>query len=197
LPARRKIDRGSFPGVNSPFKVRDAAGSAKDKMRSGAAKVGRAPRRAWEGTTRTTGWVRDGAGRGWKRTRAGVAGATGDAREWVRDSAEAAWDRSGGARIAEGARSSPRVAIAWAVAALLLVAWIAWAVYVAAENGANAGLGVLLSWPAVFAALALVAAPFVAAVMLVQRLRNGDRPSLAGEPDGSDSDAVTSGTYPG
>jgi hypothetical protein len=58
---------------------------------------------------------------------------------------------------------------------------------------------VLLSWPAVFAALALVAAPFVAAAMLVQRLRNGDGASLAGGPDGPEDDeaAITSGTYPG
>ena len=187
--------------MNPLTKVRDAAGSAAGRARSGASsaasRIGGAPRRAWEGTTRTGSWVGGGVARGWERARGGVSGATGDARERIRDTAEAASDRSGGTQLATRARTNPRIAIGWAVGALLLVAWIAWAAYVTAENGANAGLGVLLSWPVVFGALALVAAPFVAAAVLVRRLRGGDGgPPIAGGADGSDSDAVAD-TYPG
>lgn len=186
--------------MNPLEKIRSAGGSARDRIRAGASRVGGAPRRGWEGTARTASWVKGGVGRGWQRTRSGIGGATTDARERVRDTAEAAWDRTGGARIAQSARSNPRIAIAWAVGGLLLLAWIAWTAYVTAENGANAGLGVLLSWPVVFAALALVAAPFVGTALLVRRLRGGDdTPPIAGGADSpaGDSDAITGGTYPG
>jgi hypothetical protein len=79
--------------------------------------------------------------------------------------------------VTDSARSSPRVAIAWAVGAVLLVAWIGWAIYVTTENGGAAGLGVLISWPVAIAAIALVAAPFVGVYLLVQRIRE---PALAG-----------------
>jgi hypothetical protein len=46
----------------------------------------------------------------------------------------------------------------------------------------NAGLGVLLTWPVLLGALALVAAPFVLTAMLVQRLRDSE-PAIAGAPD--------------
>ena len=77
----------------------------------------------------------------------------------------------------ESSRSNPRVAIAWAVGAVLVVAWIGWAIYVTTEHGGAAGLGVLISWPAAIAAIALVAAPFVGVYLLVQRIRE---PALAG-----------------
>ena len=96
-------------------------------------------------------------------------------------------------------RSHPQVAVAWAAGALLVLAWIGWTVYVWIENGAGAGIGVLISGPAVFAALALVASPFVGAGLLVRRRRvAADGPALAetGEvtattaPDGSDAEAA-------
>ena len=160
--------------MNPLVQVRSAASRIRSETSAAATRIGGAPRRAWEGTTRTAGWVGDGIDRG--------------------------WDRSGGARLAAGARSNPRIAIAWAVGALLLIAWVAWTAYVTAEHGANAGLGVLLSWPAVFAALALVAAPFLGTYLLVRRLRGDDQsPPIAGgaEVPASDSDAMTGGTYPG
>ena len=69
-------------------------------------------------------------------------------------------------RALERARSNPRIAIAWAAGILLVIAWIGWAIYVTTEHGGSAGLGVLISWPAAIAALALVAAPFVGVYLL-------------------------------
>ena len=51
--------------------------------------------------------------------------------------------------------------------------WIAWTVYVWSTNGSTAGLGVLISWPVVFGAVALVVAPFVLIARLILRNRNG------------------------
>lgn len=85
--------------------------------------------------------------------------------------------------IARG-RSNPRLGIAAIAGALLLIAWIAWAIYVTNDNGASAGLGVVLSWPVLLAALALVASPFVGLYLLVRLLRSTDEadqsPSISG-----------------
>ncbi|MGH2955859.1 MAG: hypothetical protein ACRDL6_02555 [Solirubrobacterales bacterium] len=86
------------------------------------------------------------------------------------------------AGVVQSARERPRYAIAIAAAILLGIAWIAWAIYVTANNGAAAGLGVLLSWPVLLGALALIAAPFVLTAMLVQRHRDST-PAIAGAPD--------------
>jgi hypothetical protein len=80
------------------------------------------------------------------------------------------------------AREHPWLGIGIAAGVLVGVAWIAWAVYVSTENGMNAALGVLLTWPVLLGALALLAAPFVLTAMLVQRLR-GSEPAIAGAPD--------------
>ena len=171
-------------------------------MRSAAARVRAAPARAWRGTARTAGWVRGGVGRGLGRATGGIRAAATGGRDRISAWSERAWDRSGGARLAHGARSNPRVAIAWAAAAILILAWIGWTAYVTAEHGSNAGIGVLISWPVALAAVAIVAAPFVGAWLLVRRLRprEGD-PAIAGgaevpEP-GTESEQTTSGTHPG
>lgn len=192
--------RGSLPSVNPLTKVRSGATTATAKVRGGA---GATWRKSRDGTTRTAAWVKDGVTGTARKTRwrissltdrAGGAGSdapASDAPDAVTASAEAGgegergiWERIGAARLLERARSNSRVAITWTVAGFLVLAWIAWAVYVTAENGANAGLGVVISWPAVFAALALVAAPFVGATLLVRRLHHGQTtPLLAGGVD--------------
>lgn len=86
----------------------------------------------------------------------------------------------------ESARGNPRVAVAWAAVAVLVLAWIGWTVYVTVENGTAAGLGVLISWPAVLAALALVSAPFIGAAVLLRRHREGPgTPAMAVGPSSS------------
>jgi hypothetical protein len=144
-------------GVNPLHKARDGAVSAWRKSR--------------DGTTRTAGWVKDG-----------VASAFGRARSTpgpVRDRVAAGWDRIGSGRLMHRAHSDNRVGAAVIIGAIVFVLWIAWTVYVWTENGSTAGLGVLITWPAVLAALALVASPFVAAVVLLRRLAADGGPSLA------------------
>ncbi len=68
----------------------------------------------------------------------------------------------------ERGRSNPWLGIGAIAAGLLLVAWIAWAIYVTSDNGANAGLGVVLSWPVLLGALALIASPFVGLYLLLR-----------------------------
>ena len=57
---------------------------------------------------------------------------------------------------------------------MLLLAWIAWAIYVTSSNGATAGLGVVLAWPAMLVALALISLPFIGGYLLIRRLSDGD-----------------------
>jgi hypothetical protein len=68
------------------------------------------------------------------------------------------------------ARSNPRLLVAIAAGAILLLAWIGWAIYVTSSHGATAGLGVMIAWPAMLAALALISLPFIGGYLLVRRL---------------------------
>jgi membrane protein implicated in regulation of membrane protease activity len=92
----------------------------------------------------------------------------------------------------ERGRSNPLLAIAAIAGALLLIAWIAWAIYVTNDNGASAGLGVLLSWPVLIAALVVVASPFVGLYFLVRVLRPSDEadrsPSISGGSAGAEAE---------
>jgi hypothetical protein len=175
---------------NPLVKIRSGAGAAASKVRGGA----------------SAGWskTRSGAGGAWGRTRDGVAGFGKGTRERASSLSEAArdntaglWDRTGGARLVGAARSNSRVAIAWACLALFVIMWIAWTVYIWSTNGSTAGLGVLISWPVVFGAVALVVAPFVIVARLILRHRDGEGgAAIAGGGD-ADPDEVTGGTYPG
>jgi hypothetical protein len=152
--------------------------SGLERARTGTVKAVKAPAK---GAARAAGAVRDGFSWAGGGVRSGVGKATGGTRAKL---AEATRGQRVSALV-EGVRRRPRYAIAIAAAALLGVAWIAWAIYVTANNGAAAGLGVLLSWPVLLGALALVAAPFVLTAMLVQRHRSST-PAIAGAPGVSD-----------
>jgi len=85
-----------------------------------------------------------------------------------------------------------RIPSPWLIGAVLVVAvWIGWAIYVAADRGVNAGLGVLVAWPALLLLAAIVATPFVAIAYLVRYLRN--RPDDGG-PEGDEN--ITGETFP-
>jgi type VI protein secretion system component VasK len=71
-------------------------------------------------------------------------------------------------------RANPWLAVGIAVAALLVIAWLAWAIYVASDRGVNEGLGVLVAWPAMVAALALISLPFIGIYLLVKRTATAD-----------------------
>lgn len=138
--------------------------------------------RAWfttkRGTTRTAGWVKDGVTGAFGKARSGVSGLRASAEEPASkpagDTADGAlgiWERIGGANLVERARGDQRVAIVWAIAGIVVLAWIGWTIYVWTQNGAAAGIGVLITWPAVFLGAAIVASPFVGAGVLVRRHR--------------------------
>ena len=140
-----------------------------------------------DGTKRTAGWVKGGVGGTLGKARSGAAGLGGGASKRTstatgaaRDGIGGAWDRVGGASLMQRARADSRIGAGLILGAILVLTWIAWTVYVWTENGSTAGLGVLISWPAVLVALALVAAPFVAAAMLARRLAENREPALAG-----------------
>jgi hypothetical protein len=158
-------------GVNPLLKARDGAASAW--------------RRSRDGTTRTAGWVKSGVGGAFGKARSGIAGIGSGSKDAekspgpVRDGISGAWERVGGASLMHRARSDNRVGAAVIVGAIVFVLWIAWTVYVWTENGSTAGIGVLITWPAVISALALLVSPFVAAVILVKRMAADGGPSLA------------------
>jgi hypothetical protein len=92
--------------------------------------------------------------------------------------------------ILERARSNPRLVIAIAAGAILTLAWIGWAIYVTSSNGATAGLGVVIAWPAMLAALALISLPFIGGYLLVKRLSpsDGEATTATAESDEDEDD---------
>ena len=86
--------------------------------------------------------------------------------------------------VIQRARSNPRLVVAIAAGTILLLAWIGWAIYVTSSNGASAGLGVVIAWPAMLAALALISLPFIGGYLLVRRLSTD-----SGTPEASSSEA--------
>ena len=76
--------------------------------------------------------------------------------------------------------------VAIAAGSILLFAWIGWAVYVTSSDGATAGLGVVIAWPAMLAALALISLPFIGGYLLIKRLSEDSGSSATAEADSSD-----------
>jgi hypothetical protein len=95
------------------------------------------------------------------------------------------------------ARSRPWLLVAIVGAAIVILAWIGWAIYVTSDNGARAGLGVVIAWPAMLAALALISLPFIGFYLLLRHLsgseRNGD---VAETGEASDADAADADEEP-
>jgi hypothetical protein len=98
--------------------------------------------------------------------------------------------------IFERARSNPRLLIAIAAGTILILAWIGWAIHVTSSNGATAGLGVVIAWPAMLAALALISLPFVGGYLLIKRLSpsDGEETTAVAEADIPDEDAEDEGS---
>jgi hypothetical protein len=86
-------------------------------------------------------------------------------------------------RFAGWVRRNPWLAVAIAAGGLLVAAWLAWAIYVASDKGLNEGLGVLIAWPALIVAVALILVPLVAIYLLI-------RPREAEPSAGEDSSAA-------
>jgi hypothetical protein len=92
-------------------------------------------------------------------------------------------------------RANPWLAVATAAGVLLVTAWIAFAIQVTNDNGARAGLGVLVAWPALLVALALISLPCIWAFRLI-RGAHSDRASIASSDD-SGSSKPKEATEPG
>lgn len=67
-------------------------------------------------------------------------------------------------------RANPWLGVAVVGAALLVLAWIAWAIHVGTDKGFSHSLGVLIAWPALIVAAILVSLPFVGIFLYVRRL---------------------------
>jgi hypothetical protein len=78
-------------------------------------------------------------------------------------------------------RSNPWLAVAIACGVILLLAWIAWAIHVTSDHGSRAGLGVILAWPVLIGALALISLPFIAGYLLL-RGESSEEPEEEKEP---------------
>jgi hypothetical protein len=104
------------------------------------------------------------------------------------DQLEEAPDQLGEATPEDGlvtrVRANPWLTVAIAAGAILVLAWIGWAIYVAGDRGAKEGLGVLIAWPALIAAAALISLPFIGGFLLVRRLRvDTDSSAATGDPE--------------
>jgi hypothetical protein len=84
------------------------------------------------------------------------------------------------------ARANPWLVVAIAAGAILILAWIGWAIYVTSENGAGAGLGVVIAWPAILAALALISLPFIGGYLLIKRLSEDSGSTATAEAETSE-----------
>jgi hypothetical protein len=95
-------------------------------------------------------------------------------------------------------RGNPWLAVGIAAGALVVLAWIGWAIHVASDHGARQGLGVLVTWPAIAAAIALISVPFIWAFRVIRSsIASSDEPDAdadeaeeAGGSDESDSAAA-------
>jgi TRAP-type C4-dicarboxylate transport system permease small subunit len=90
--------------------------------------------------------------------------------------------------------ANPWLAVAIAAGVLLFAAWIGWAIHATSENGARAGLGVLVAWPALLFAVGFILLPFIWAFRVTRAARadagstavsDGSRDSVGEETGGS------------
>jgi hypothetical protein len=147
-----------------------------DQLRTGARRAAQLPRKAGEQVSHATVLPRRAAGRARRsvsRATYGVADRVRSLRPGEGGSTGAAVEPAGDG-ILNRARANPLLAMAIAGGAVLLLAWIGWAIYVTSAHGASAGLGVVIAWPALLAALALISLPFIGGWFLVQRLRTDE-----------------------
>jgi hypothetical protein len=80
------------------------------------------------------------------------------------------------------------LAVAIAAGLLLFAAWVAWAIHVTSDNGARAGFGVLVAWPALLVGLALISLPLIWAFRLIRGARASGARSGSVDFGGSESE---------
>ena len=84
------------------------------------------------------------------------------------------------------ARSNPWLLVAIVGGAILILAWIGWAIHVSSDAGARAAVGVLIAWPAMLAALALISLPFIGGYLLIRRVSASGGETMAPAAEVSD-----------
>jgi ABC-type sulfate transport system permease subunit len=80
-------------------------------------------------------------------------------------------------RLAGRVRAKPWMALALVAGLLLVAAWLGWTIYIAADRGVREGLGVLVAWPALVVAAALVSLPFVGLYLLIRQRSANSAPA--------------------
>ena len=60
------------------------------------------------------------------------------------------------------------IVLAIVAGVLLIAAWLGYAIHVASDKGFNEGLGVLIAWPALVVAAALILLPLVAIFLAIR-----------------------------
>jgi hypothetical protein len=86
-------------------------------------------------------------------------------------------------RLAGRIRANPWIAVAIAAAALLVAAWLGWAIYVGSDRGANEAIGVLIAWPALVAAALIVILPLVGIYLLIRPRQTAAGETASAQPD--------------
>lgn len=176
-------------------KVKGAGGAVASKTKGAGSAIVSKPRAAGSTVAGGFKWAGSGVASQTKAAGRAVGDRSKRARGAVAAKTSPPWNAA-----KQKFQSNPHVGIAAIIGVLLVFAWIGWAVYVTSTNGANAGLGVVISWPAVFIAVALVMAPFVGLYVLIRRISGSDEdspPIAGGAPGDDDSPQATAGTYPG
>ena len=86
-------------------------------------------------------------------------------------------------------RVNPWLAVGLVLVALLVCAWIAWAINVWGEHGARQGIGVLIVWPAIVAVLALLSIPLIWAFRVIRSSARGEKGASDVETEAGDAEA--------
>jgi hypothetical protein len=82
--------------------------------------------------------------------------------------------------------ANPSLAVGIVAGALLVCAWLGWAIHVTSEHGARQGLGVLIVWPAIAAVVALIAVPFAWAFRVIRAGAGGNKAPSETDPGSAD-----------
>jgi hypothetical protein len=85
-------------------------------------------------------------------------------------------------------RANPWLTVGVAIGTLIVCVWIGWAIHVTSDHGAREGLGVLIAWPAILAAVVLISLPFIWAFRVIRGSITG---SDAPESDGDETEDFT------
>jgi hypothetical protein len=86
-------------------------------------------------------------------------------------------------------RTNPWLAVGLVLVVLLVCAWIAWAVTVWSEHGARQGIGVLIVWPAIVAALAVISIPLIWAFRVIRASGRGEESASDVKTEAGDAEA--------